>query len=71
MEGVLLKVRCPIIADFYEKKEAEWKTFSVCHFKKIECKKKKRHLSCNTVGGCRRVSHPERKPSMLTTVEEL
>ena len=39
MEGVLLKVRHPIIADFYEKKVAKWKTFSVRHFKKIECKK--------------------------------
>ena len=40
MESILLKVRCPIIADFYEKKVAEWKTFSVRHFKKMECKKK-------------------------------
>ena len=39
MEGVLLKVRCPIIADFYKKRVAKWKTFSICHFKKMECKK--------------------------------
>ena len=70
MEGVLPKVRCQIIADFYGKNVAKWKTFTICHFKKIECKKK-RHLSCNAVGGCRRVSHAERKPCVLTTVEEL
>ena len=40
MEGVLLKVRCPINADFYEKIVVKWKTFSVHHFKKMECKKK-------------------------------
>ena len=44
MEGVLLKVRCPIIADFYGKKVAKWKTFSVRHFKKMECKKKRHFL---------------------------
>ena len=61
MEGVLLKVRCPIIADFYEKKVAEWKTFSIRHFKKMECKKNV-IFSCNAVVGCSRVSHAERKP---------
>ena len=70
MGGVLPKVRCQIIADFYGKNVSKWKTFTICHFKKIECKKN-RHLSCNAVGGCRRVSHAERKPYMLTTVEEL
>ena len=40
MEGVLQKVSCPIIADFYEKIVARWKTFSVCYFKKMESKKK-------------------------------
>ena len=39
MEGVLPKVRCQIIADFYGKNVAKWKTFTICHFKKIECKK--------------------------------
>ena len=33
--------------------------------------KKKRHLSCNAVGGCRRISHPERKPPKWTIAEEL
>ena len=70
MEGVLPKVRCQIIANFYGKNVAKWKMFTVRHFKKIECKKN-RHLSCYAVGGCRRVSHAERKPCMLTTVEEL
>ena len=70
MEGVLSKVRCQIIADFYGKNLAKWKTFTIRHFKNIECKKKC-HLSCNAVGGCRRVSHAERKPCRLTTVEEL
>ena len=32
MEGVLLQVRCPIIADFYKKIVAKWKVFSVCPF---------------------------------------
>ena len=39
MEGVSSKVRCQIIADFYGKNVAKWKTFTICHFKKIECKK--------------------------------
>ena len=39
MEGVLLKVSCPIVADFYEKIVARWKTFSVRYFKKMESKK--------------------------------
>ena len=70
MEGVLLKVRCQIIADFYGKNVPKWKTFTVCHFKKMECKKKL-HLLYNANGGCRRVSHAERKPHKLTTAEEL
>ena len=32
---------------------------------------KKRHLLYNANGGCRRVSHAERKPHKLTTAEEL
>ena len=40
MEGVLPKVRCQIIADFYGKNVAKWKTFTIRHYKKIECKKK-------------------------------
>ena len=39
MEGILPKVRCQIIADFNEKNAAKWKTFTVRHFKKMECKK--------------------------------
>ena len=39
MEGVLPKVKCQIIADFYGKNVPKWKTFTVCHFKKMECKK--------------------------------
>ena len=39
MEGVLPKVRCQIIADFYGKNVAKWKTFAIRHLKKIECKK--------------------------------
>ena len=38
MEGVLPKVRCQIIADFYGKNVAKWKMFTIRHFKKIECK---------------------------------
>ena len=46
MEGVLPKVRCQIIADFYGENVAKWETFSIGHFMKMECKKN-RHLSCN------------------------
>ena len=49
MEGVLPEVRCQIIADFYGKNVTKWKTFTIDHFKEMECKKK-RHLSCNAVG---------------------
>ena len=70
MEGVLPKVRCQIIADFYGKNVAKWNTFTIGHFKKMECKKKRRFL-CNAVGGCRTVSHAERKPPKLTIAEEL
>ena len=38
MEGVLLKARCPIIADFYKKIVAKCETFSIYHFKKMEYK---------------------------------
>ena len=70
MEGVLPKVRCQIIADFYGENVAKWKTFTIRHFRKMECKKKG-NLSCNAVGGCSRVSHAERKPPKLTIAEEL
>ena len=70
MEGVLPKVRCQIIADFNGKNAAKWKTFTVHHFKKMECKKN-RHLACNAMDGCRKVSHADKKPCMLTAVEEL
>ena len=39
MEGVLPKVRGQIIADFNGKNAAEWKMFTVRHFKKMEYKK--------------------------------
>ena len=39
MEGVLPKVRCQIIADFYGKNVTKSKTFTIGHFKKMECKK--------------------------------
>ena len=39
MEGVLQKVWCQIIADFYGENVAKWKTFTIGHFKKMECKK--------------------------------
>ena len=39
MKGVLPKVRCQIIADFYGKNVAKWNTFTIGHFKKMECKK--------------------------------
>ena len=32
---------------------------------------KNRHLSCNAKDGCRKVSHADKKPRMLTAVEEL
>ena len=70
MEGVLPKVRCQVIAGFYGKNVAKWEKFTICHFKKIECKKE-RHFACNAVAGCRRVRNAERKPCILTTVEEL
>ena len=70
MEGVLPKVRCQIIADFNRKNAAEWKTFTVRHFKKMEYKKN-RHLSCDAIDGYRKVSRADKKPRMLTEVEEL
>ena len=70
MEGVLPKVRCQIIADFNRKNAAERKTFTVRHFKKMEYKKN-RHLSCDAIDGYRKVSHADKKPRMLTAVEEL
>ena len=39
MEGVSPKVRHQIIADFYGENIAKWNTFTIGHFKKIECKK--------------------------------
>ena len=39
MEGVLLKVRFQIIADFNMKNAAKWRTFIIGHFNKMECKK--------------------------------
>ena len=39
MEGVTPKVRCQIIADFYGENVTKWKTFTIGHFKKMECKK--------------------------------
>ena len=39
MEGVLLKVRRQIIADFYGKNVSQEKTYAVRHFKKAGCKK--------------------------------
>ena len=39
IKGVLPKVRCQIIADFYAKNTAKWKMFTIHHFKKIDCKK--------------------------------
>ena len=39
-EGVLPQVRCRIIADFYGENVVKWKTFTVGHLKKKECKKK-------------------------------
>ena len=70
MEGVLPKVRCQIIADFNRKNAAERKTFTVRHFKKMEYKKN-RHLSCDAIDGYRKVSRADKKPRMLTAVEEL
>ena len=32
---------------------------------------KNRHLSYNAIDGCRKVSHADEKPRMLTAVEEL
>ena len=63
-------MRFQIIADFNMKNATKWKTFFFGHFNKMECKKN-RHLSYNTAGGCRRVSHAERKPPKLTIAEEL
>ena len=40
MEGVIPKVRCQIIADFYGENVTKWKMFTIGHFKKMECKKK-------------------------------
>ena len=40
MEGVLPKVRCQIFCDFYGKNVTKSKTFTIGHFKKMECKKK-------------------------------
>ena len=39
MKGVLPKVRCQIIADFYRKNVTKLKAFTIGHFKKMECKK--------------------------------
>ena len=39
MEGVLLKVRCPIIVDFYEKKIAEWICFPFVILRRWNAKK--------------------------------
>ena len=39
MEGVLLKVRRQIMADFYGKNVSQDKTYAVHHFKKVGCKK--------------------------------
>ena len=65
MEGVIPKVRCLIIADFNGENVTKWKMFTIGHFKKMECKKK-RLASCDTVDGCRRVSLADRKPLKLT-----
>ena len=69
MEGVLPRVRCQIIADFYRKMQQSGRRLPFVILRRQNAKK--RHLSRNAVGGCRRVSHAERKPCMLTTVEEL
>ena len=39
MEGVLLKVRRPIIVDFYKKKVAEWKRFLFVILRRWNAKK--------------------------------
>ena len=39
MEGVLLKVKLQIIADFYRKNVSKGKTYAVRHFKKVGWKK--------------------------------
>ena len=39
MEGVLLEVRCQIIADFYGKNGTKCKKLTIGHFKKMERKK--------------------------------
>ena len=39
MEGVLLKVRLPIIVDFYKKKVAEWKRFAFVILRRWNAKK--------------------------------
>ena len=44
MEGVIPKVRCQIIADFYGENVTKWKMFTIGHLKKMECKKKKNAL---------------------------
>ena len=68
MEGVLPKVRCQIIADFNGKNAAEWKMFTIHHFKKMEYKKIA--IYC-VIDGYRKVSRADKKPRMLTAVEEL
>ena len=39
MKDVIPKVRYQIIVDFYGKNVTKWKTFTIGHFKKMECKK--------------------------------
>ena len=63
-------MRCQIIADFYGENVVKWNTFTIAHFKRMECQKN-RHLSSNAVGGCRGVNHAKRKPPKLTIAEEL
>ena len=62
---LILRGKCSKVEDLYH-----W-SFKEDRMQKKTKQNKKRHLLCNAVGGCRRVSHAERKPCMLTTVEEL
>ena len=68
MEGVLPKVRLLLIFTKKMSQSGRRLPFVILGDR---MQKKTRHFSSNAVGGCRRVSHAERKPCVLTTVEEL
>ena len=72
MEGVLPKVGCQIIADFNGKNAAKWKTFTVRHFKKMECKKSAIYRVMRSVDAEETVAQEEGqgKPHKLTKAQE-